>query len=502
MLINNNIPELNANIIKKLINKAEYRHGKMIALYERYKASEDGVPILTRRYRIDGIEQADKINNKINNNFFGEIVDMKVGFFCGVPISYTLDKEAYTELVEKGVVGGMVDKIKSAVGIEPKPQEEEVVSPQYDAGLETIERFNTLNAIDDLDSETAKMATICGYCGRLMYWDRTQAPAEMRAMLVDPWEIIFIGDSIEAPDMTIRYYDSTEYDKDGEETLINHADVYTATDIIEYAKKKDEDKYKLIGSTPHLVGYNPLIGFANNEEMLGDAEPVLNEIDGYDRTVSDVDSELEQLRLAYLSITGATITEAVLKDVKRTGAFSLPDKDSKIEFITKDINDAVVEHHLDRLERNIYRFSRTPNLNDETFSGDISGVALKYKFRSFEDKCKTAELKFKKALMQQYKILCDAWAMQGVAIDYLDVDFTFTRNYPQNLIEEIDFLHKAKGIVSEATAFSLVSFINNPEKEIAALESQQMAELDQFVMRNEAMAATSHKEQNAEDGEE
>jgi SPP1 family phage portal protein len=344
------------------------------------------------------------------------------------------------------------------------------------------------------------MSTVCGYAGRLFYLLDT----EVRAMLVNPWECVFIGDSIEEPQYSVRFYETSALNEKGEETTVYNADVYDSIMVTHFTRGDKNEEFSEGMSERHMMPANPLIGFANNAELLGDAEPVINAIDGYDRTVSDINSELEQFRLAYLAIIGASIDETTLQKVRRTGAFSLPDKDSSIAFITKTIDDAVIEHHLDRLERNIYRFSRTPNMNDAAFSGDITGVALKYKFRSFEDKCKTAELKFKKALRSQYKLLCALWALGGASMNYLDIDFTFTRNYPQNLIEEIDFLQRAKGIISEETAFSLVSFIENPDKEIEALESQQMADLDQFVMRNEAMAATSHKEdknQDSGDGE-
>jgi hypothetical protein len=61
------------------------------------------------------------------------------------------------------------------------------------------------------------------------------------------------------------------------------------------------------------------------------------------------------------------------------------------------------------------------------------------------------------------------------------MEFIFTRNYPQNLLEEIQFLTQAKGIITEETAFGLVSFIKDPEKEAIALEEQKQASIDEFM---------------------
>lgn len=439
-----NIKEVTPSVLKALVMKSGQRSKEMHNLYERYKGSKDGVPIKTRQYMIDDVKQKGKINNKLANDFFSEIVDMKVGFFCGVPISYVIKNDN-----DEG--------------------------PEH----EFLERFNKMNNMADLDLQNAKMATICGYSARLFYYN---ADAEIEIAQINPWEVFFVGESYEEPDISVRFYCMDELDAKGEWVKVHYAQVYDASTITKYKRMDKEESYTVIETVNHKFPGNPLIGFLNNEETLGDAERVLELIDGYDKTISDINSELEQFRLAYLAVYGATIDEEIIEMAKRTGAFSLQGDNAKIEFITKSLDDSILEHHMDRLERNIYRFSRTPNMNDQSFAGDLSGIAMKFKFRSFEDKCKTAELKFKKALRSQYKLLCAVWQMKGISIDFLDINFIFTRNYPQNLLEEIDFLTKAKGIITEETAFSNVSFIENPKEEIEALEEQKQEDMDKFLV--------------------
>lgn len=483
-----NIEEVNGKVIKSLINKSATQHTKIKSLYERYKQTEQGVPILTRRYQINNIEQKDKINNKIANDFMGEIVDMKVGFFCGVPISYVLDKEKYQK--EQEVKTGVLDKIKSMV---MEPKKETVTLPKYDKDLDVINNFNKRNSIADLDLETSKLGSICGYCGRLLYVD---IDGQEKIKKIDPWELIFIGDSIENPTWVIRYFDVISYNAKGEEVKKSKAELYSAASI-EYYVKNDNGDY-IQDTTKETVssywGACPLFGFANNEEMLGDVDKVLDEIDGYDKTISDVNSEIEQFRLAYLAFLGCSISREVIQEAQKTGAFGLPEG-ADAKFLVKNLDDSIIEHHLDRLEKNIYRFSATPNMNDINFGGNMTGVAMKYKFRPFEDKCKRSELKFEKSLQSQYEKLCYVWKATGKAdIDPYEMDFVFTRNYPQNLLEEIAMLRDSKGIVSEPTRFSLVSFINDPEAEIERLEREEHENLDNFIERNERLAATGEQD--------
>jgi SPP1 family phage portal protein len=492
-----NITEVNANTIKVLIDKSKTEHEKIRNLYERYKQTDKGVPVLTREYKIGTEKQTNKINNKLPNDFVGEIVDMKVGFFCGVPISYTLDKTDYQQ--ERNIIAKTIDKVKS-VFTNKETKTEVVISPEYDENLQIINDFNDINSVDDLDLETAKRMTICGSCGRLLYTENEGEIIE-KAKLIEPWEVIYIGDSVECPDAVIRYYDTITYDTLGKEVTTSYAELYTSTQVDYYVKTKEGAYVQDKPSVSYYWGGVPLIGFLNNEEFLGDCNKVLGLIDAYDKLTSDMSSESESWRLAYMIFNGVSISAEDIKKAQQTGAFSLPEG-ATAGFLTKEINNLFQENFLKLLEQNIYRFSETPNLNDQSFAGTITGVALKYKFRSFEDKCKRAELKFKKSLSSQYTMLCKVWADRGTVIDPMSIDFIFTRNYPQNLVEEIQILRDSKGIISEETRFSLVSFIADPQKEIEKLKSEETENLDNFIQRNEAMKSTSdNKDDNSNDNQ-
>lgn len=481
IMLYKNIEKVDANIIKTLIDESAPRHRAINKLYERYKGSKKGVPILTREYEIDGKKQEGKINHRISNDFFGEIIDMKVGFFCGVPITYSLDKEIYQTEKE----AEKTSKMKIAQGQEVKT--ETVLSDAYTEDLRYIKSFNDNNQVQDLDLETSKRMSICGYCGRLFYIkENEEQETEERAMIIEPWELIFIGDSIESPDYTIRYYTQIDYADGKKET--HYAELYSKDNIQVFVKNDSKGTYDFKEEKEHPFLNNPLIGFANNDELLGDAEKVIALIDFYDCAISDINSELAQWRLAYLLLTGCSMTADQVKEARQTGAISLPLDGADAKFLTKDIVDAVIEHHLDRLENNIYKFSKTPNMNDKFFGGNLTGVAIKEKFRPFEDKCKVAELKYKKALNSQWDLLTGLWREKGIDIDPDTIIETFQRNYPQNKVEEAAFLRDTKGIISEETRFRNSILIEDPEKEKQMLADEETVNLDNFILRNEMMA--------------
>ena len=428
-----------SEIIKDLISDHASKAAKMRSLYKRYKAEIDGVPIFTRTF-----DDENKINNKLNNDFFSDIVDTKVGYFAGEPITYGLDKTNYTG------------------------EDGELNEVDYYKHLGVIDKFKIHNNIDDLDAETAKMAAICGYGARLCYIDKD---GHERVINIAPWECIFISDrSIGEPQYALRYY--TIIDNGEETTRVEWYDYTTVTFYVlrddEYVLDDTED------AKPHLFERVPLIEFPNNDERLGDAEKVLSLIDGYDRTISDVNSEIEQFRLAYMVFYGAEITKDVIDEARRTGAFSIPnfDGNEKAEFMTKNLNDATIENHLNRLEENIMRFAKSVNFSDDNFAGQASGVALKFKMLGLESKCIISERKMTSALRQQFKIIGSAWAKKGTDIDFSNFVFQFKRNFPLDIQSEAQATALLRGHVSEQTRLSLLSFVDDAEYELDLMRKE------------------------------
>ncbi|WP_028982848.1 phage portal protein [Sporolactobacillus terrae] len=425
-------------LIESLINDHSEDHKRMEHLYRRYKAAhDDGVPIFDRSpadYKTDdmkGVARLDnKVNNKLNNSFDSDIVDTKVGYMYGHPISYS-------------VVDGS------------------------DTWKKEVQNFLLRGNTEDQDAECGKMATICGYGARLAYIDADGQPS---IECIDPWNAIFIGHDITQPEYALYYYDLDGYSYrefyDGEI-------VYFFSNVSGQLAPYDPDGKGAVRA--HMFQYVPLIGIPNNKELMGDAERVLSLIDAYDRTLSDANNEIEQYRLAYLVLKGIGMDDETLAKVKKSGVWELLGDDEDVKYLTKDVNDELIEHHLDRLEQNILRFAKSVNFGDEEFAGNQSGVSLKFKILALENKCTTAERKFTSALRYQFKVLCSAWAIKGLCgpEDYLKVNFQFTRNLPPDILSDAQATAQLQGRVSEKTRLSLLPFITDPEAEMEEMQKEK-----------------------------
>jgi len=429
-------------IVSQMIDDHKDEHDKTLDLYDRYKASVKGVPILTRNaidyatadFETDRITRIDnKVNNRINNAFDADIVDTKVGYLFGHPIGYKAEQESLQTLVSD---------------------------------------FNTRSDAEDADSELGKKAAICGYGARLLYID---TDGKERIANVDPWEAILLSETdITEPTYALRYY--TVYDWDnGSKIKKIRAEFYDAEHYTIY-ESSDDATFTLLDTKVHTFGYCPLFGVPNNEETKGDAEKVLELIDAYDRTLSDVNNEIEQYRLAYLVLKGVGVDAEILKELKQSGVMSFMEPEDDAFYLTKNVNDGLIENHLGRLEDNILRFAKSVNFNDEAFAGNIAGVAMKFKLLALENKSVTMERKMTAALRYQFKVLCSAWQKRGLAQadDYLTLTFAFKRNLPVNVLDEAQSTATLRGNVSEETRLSLLSFVDDVQDELNRMEDEAL----------------------------
>ena len=410
-------------------------------LFERYKGTKDGVPILKRTYPIN---DTSKINNKVANDFFSDIINTKIGYFAGKPIVYKYEDKDLPSVVS--------DDMKR-------------------------------NSYSDLDGETAKMAAICGFGARLCFINKDGLQSQIN---IPAWETVFLYDDIGVTDAeyALRFY---VVQRDGKNGI--YVEFYDPVNVSYWFRDGDsiqsDDPFEFEGNEPHYFKGCPVICFPNNEELQGDCEKVLSLIDGYDRTLSDVNSEIEQFRLAYMAFYGVIPDQETIDKARQTGAFGIPASatgdQGRIEFVTKNLNDVVIQNHLQQLERNIYRFAQSVDTSDQAFAANQSGVAMKYKMFALESKCISAERKFTKALYKLFDVLSGYYSKKGVSIEPLKMQFVFTRNFPLNLLDEAQTTATLRGNVSEITRVGLLSFVNDPMKE---LERMKQDLEDQYAMVN------------------
>ena len=279
---------ITTELLQKIIQKHKGNANYNRQLYKRYMVISKEVPIFEREPRFN---EDKPINNKINNDFFSEIVDFKTGYFAGKPIAYGYSKGEEAEEVTGG---------KEAVVTATK----------------AITDFTTRNNMYGVDMETTKFASIYGYAGRLFYID---IEGNERVMPVHGFETIILSETdITEPEFAVRYFYTTDLNgvKHWTVEFYDNESIYTYTGNL--------NALNFVSKNPHMFDYCPLQGIANNCEMLGDCEKVLSLIDDYDKVISDNSNEVEAFVHAYMIFEGLKVDDNTIKEGQKNGSFVLP----------------------------------------------------------------------------------------------------------------------------------------------------------------------------------
>lgn len=214
-------------LLQRIIRRHEGCCRRMKALYGRYRIEEEDVPIFGRQPRFQKEDSDSSINNRVNNDFFSEIVDIKVGFFAGKPANYTYGDDYQAE----DETGG-----------------EEAVEEASKALNDFVKRNN----LYDIDMETTKFAGICGYSGRLFYID---PEGDERIMVIPPYETIILSNTeMTEPKYGIRYYEYLTLD----DTVTYKVEFYDETEVHFYEGQLNSLAF--VKKQPHLFDYCPLQG--------------------------------------------------------------------------------------------------------------------------------------------------------------------------------------------------------------------------------------------------
>jgi SPP1 family phage portal protein len=123
-------------------------------------------------------------------------------------------------------------------------------------------------------------------------------------------------------------------------------------------------------------------------------------------------------------------------------------------------------------------FSGVPNMNDENFANNLSGVAIQFKLSNLEFKCATKESYFRKGLLRRIELICNLQGLMGKVGETKDiiknVDIRFTRNVINNTNEMIQQAIQLSTIVSKETVLeNLAGLIPDVQEELERLNTER-----------------------------
>lgn len=387
----------------------------------------------------------DKPNNRISHGFAKYITNMATGYFMGegirLEVANDQDNEYREDLID------VLDK----------------------------------NSSKDVNFEIAKEMSKKGIAFELLYMNEQ---AEIRFRKFGAEEIIpiysqSVGEFLE---FAIRIWDDEDLESG---KTISYAEVYTNTEIITY--RKEENKYKEIHRNTHLFDDVPVIVYWNNEEQKGDYEDIIALIDAYDKAQSDTANDFEYFTDAYLVIVGAAgglvkqedgdnNEHDAVRTLKQERLLFLDDK-GQAEWLIKEINDTAVENFKNRIYSDIFFLAQVPALTDESFAGNLTGVAIKYKLIGLEQLAVIKENKFLASYRKKLKLITRQLNLKlNKNYEAHLVNMIFDRNMVQNLLEAAQIAQLLQGIVSKETQLSVLPIVKDSKQEVGKIQKEGLDE--------------------------
>lgn len=346
-------------------------------------------------------------------------------------------------------------------------------SEDQQAALEAVMEMYDRCSVDSVDAELARNASIFGKGVELVFADGDALPKT--AALEPERAFVVYDDTVEKRPLFGVHLLPRLNELGGEvgwDTM-----VYTDREVLSFGGSGLGEVGALKTRRPHFFGDVPLVEYWNDESERGDFEWVIPMIDGYDKLQSDRVNDKERFVDALLVLIGCTMEKdeqgrAPIQQLREDKMLSLPDSGSDVKYLAAQMDESGAETLRKALAEDIHRLSMVPNLADEGFSANASGVAMRYKLWGLEQLTNVKQQWFAEGLRQRLKLFINFMVVRGAPVlDVADVQIKFTRALPVNKLEQAQYVQTAVAAGAMST-----------EERVAALhEGEDWIEVDRLA---------------------
>lgn len=321
------------------------------------------------------------------------------------------------------------------------------------------EIFYNSNEVEE-NYEIARICSIKGKAYEIVYIDEE---SNLRFNEIEPEECFLICDNSFKENVLfgVRLFDK-------------FIEVYEKESVKTY----DKD-FKLIDEKPNYFLEVPIIEYLNNKDEQGDFEQVIGLIDAYNKVQNGTLQDMTDFTDAYLKLIdlGGTNQEDI-EQMKKDKVLLL-NNGGNADWLIKNVNDVWVENFKNRLKSDIHKFALVPDMSDEQFGSNLSGVSIRYKLLAMEQLRLNKERKFEMALQKRLRLI---FKFLNITQNILNekVKITFNSTLPQNIPELANVINSLSSFVSEETLLNLLPFIDNADEEIKKRNKENELRLNDY----------------------
>ena len=374
-----------------------------------------------------------EINNKIVENHAYEIMKFKTGYLLPKPIDYIARKDE-VDGDELGLLNdymGMVDK-------------------------------------ESKDKETVNMMSNVGVAVRGVFPNPNHnfAPREtapFKLYNIDPRTafVVYSGDDMPIMGVVIYMYKRVS---DGE--FVKRFQCYT--DKMYYEIEDD----LIIKKEPHILGMIPIIEYPNNDERMGDFEPVIPLLDAINLTQSNRLDGVEQFIQSLLVFKNVDIDDEAIERLRKIGAIKVKDNGelvANVSYLVQELNQEQVQKLVDCMYDVVLRICGMPQRNGGSSTSDTgSAVYLRDGWGDAETRACDTELVFKTSERVVLKLAIKiSRGVAGTLINLYasDIEIKFTRRNYENILQKAQVLTTllSNDKIAPRLAFVSCGLFNDPE---------------------------------------
>ena len=397
-------------------------------------------------------------NNKLVDNQYKKLVDQKTNYVLGKPLTISTGNEEYLEMLD------------------------DIFNAQMHRKLRMLARHSVSGGIAWL----------------YPYYDEE---GNFKVELFPSYEICAVWkDKLHTElDFAMRYYSVNVYGENNTMNKVNYVDVYTKDGIFHY---KHQGHSLINDENPHShymyvgeKGYNwtrlPLIPFKYNS----DETPLIRMVkclqDALNQVLSDFQNNMEEdprTTILVLKNYDGTNLADFRHNLATFGAIKVTTVDGVqggVETLNVEVNAANYQAILMQLKRAIVENGRGFDAKEERMDGDPNQMNIESMYTDIDLDVNAMESEFQ-AGFEELKWFIDMYLQQQNKGDFTKekVEFVFNRDIFINEDAKIENCVKSVGIISNKTILARHPWVTNLERELAQLEEDKQAELDEMEAMN------------------
>lgn len=477
------IAEPDTDVIMRLINE---HNPEPILRGVRYYMNEGDIMHKERYfYNKKGDRQIDetKPNNRINHNWHKLLVDQKVQYLVGEPITFTTENKTLLKAVNTLADDYFDDTIN------------EVVKNMSNKGVEYLHPYvNEDGEFDYIIFPAEEMIVV--------YKDNRKR------------DILF----------AIRHYEYQDIMKKD----VKKAELYTESHVyyyeeidgvyqMDYSMGENNPVPHIVNKANEIVGWGkvPIIEFKNNTEMVSDLQFYKDQIDKYDRidsNTADSFDEFAQLIYVLRGYEGQDPAE-FMTNLRYYNAIKVDGEKSGVETIRSEIPVDSAERELARTKQEIYKFGQGVDNSPEVIGGGATGPALENLYALLDLKANNAERKVRAGLIKFFwfygEYLKKTGKLPEKTVVKDELTMIFTRSKIQNDTDTITGLSTALagGFISLETAVANNPYVQDVEEEMERIKADKDAyaesegNLDLDDEENDDQGDSGDKKNGVKEGE-